>query len=129
MIRRHLLIAAWVLALTVTVWAQEVDLRVRLIASKLRCPVCQNESVADSQSELSAQMRTLIRDKLAAGETEHQIVGYFVSRYGEWILLEPPRQGVLWFVWLAPVVALLGGTALVIAYLRRSVRPHPHLTP
>jgi len=118
-----------VLALTVTASAQEVDLRARLIASKLRCPVCQNESVADSQSELSAQMRTVIRDKLAAGETEDQIVGYFVSRYGEWILLEPPRQGVLWFVWLAPVVALLGGAALVIAYLRRSVRPHPHLTP
>ena len=129
MIRQHLLIAAWVLALTVTASAQEVDLRTRLIASKLRCPVCQNESVADSQSELSAQMRTVIRDKLAAGETEDQIVGYFVSRYGEWILLEPPRQGVLWFVWLAPVVALLGGAALVIAYLRRSVRPHPHLTP
>jgi len=129
MIRQHLLIAAWVLALTVTASAQEVDLRARLIASKLRCPVCQNESVADSQSELSAQMRTVIRDKLAAGETEDQIVGYFVSRYGEWILLEPPRQGVLWFVWLAPVVALLGGAALVIAYLRRSVRPHPQLTP
>ena len=129
MIRQHLLVAAWVLAVTLTTSAQEVDLGVRVIASKLRCPVCQNESVADSQSELSAQMRTLIRDKLAAGETEDQIVRYFVSRYGEWILLEPPRQGVLWFVWLAPVVALLGGAALVIAYLRRSVRPHPHLTP
>jgi cytochrome c-type biogenesis protein CcmH len=129
MIRPHLLIASCVLALAVTASAQEVDLRTRLIASKLRCPVCQNESVADSQSELSAQIRTVIRDKLAGGETEDQIVGYFVSRYGEWILLEPPRQGVLWFVWLAPVVALLGGAALVIAYLRRSVRPHPHLTP
>ena len=129
MIRRHLLVAAWVLALTLTASAQEVDSRVRLIASKLRCPVCQNESVADSQSELSAQMRTLIRDKLAAGETEDQIVGYFVSRYGEWIMLEPPRQGVLWFVWLGPAVALLGGAALVIVYLRRSIRPRPHLTP
>jgi len=129
MSRQHLLVAGWVLALTLTASAQEVDSRVRLIASKLRCPVCQNESVADSQSELSAQMRTLIRDKLAAGETEDQIVGYFVSRYGEWILLEPPRQGVLWFVWLAPAVALLGGTALVIAYLRRSVRPRPYLAP
>jgi cytochrome c-type biogenesis protein CcmH len=129
MIRQHLLVAAWVLAVTLTTSAQEVDLRVRVIASKLRCPVCQNESVADSQSELSAQMRTLIRDKLAAGETEDQIVRYFVSRYGEWILLEPPRQGVLWFMWLAPAAALLGGAVLVIAYLRRSIRPHPHLTP
>ena len=129
MTRLHLLVAAWVLALMLTASAQEVDSRVRLIASKLRCPVCQNESVADSQSELSAQMRTLIRDRLAAGETEDQIVGYFVSRYGEWILLEPPHQGVLWVVWLAPAVALLGGAAVVIAFLRRSVRPRPHLTP
>ncbi len=123
MIRQLLLVAAWVLALTMTASAQEVDPRVQRIASKLRCPVCQNESVADSPSELSAQMRTLIRDRLAAGETEEQILRYFVSRYGEWILLEPPRHGVLWIVWLAPTVALLGGAALVIAYLRRTVRP------
>jgi cytochrome c-type biogenesis protein CcmH len=129
MIRQNLLVAAGVLALTLTASAQEVDPRVWLIASKLRCPVCQNESVADSQSELSAQMRTLIRDNLAAGETEDQIVGYFVSRYGEWILLDPPRQGVLWLVWLAPAAALLGGVAVVIAYLRRSVRPRPDLPP
>ncbi len=129
MIRHLLLVAAWVLALTVTASAQEVDLRAQRIASKLRCPVCQNESVADSPSELSAQMRTLIRDKLAAGETDDQIIRYFVSRYGEWILLEPPRQGVLWFVWLAPAVALLGGGVLVIAYLRRTVRPRPTVNP
>lgn len=125
MICQRLLVLAWALALTLTASAQEVDVRAQRVASKLRCPVCQNESVADSQSELSAQMRTLIREKLAAGETEDQIIRYFVSRYGEWILLEPPRQGVLWFVWLAPAAALLGGAAGVIAYLRRTVRPRP----
>ena len=125
MICPRLLVLAWVLALTLTASAQEVDVRAQRVASKLRCPVCQNESVADSQSELSAQMRTLIRQKLAAGETEDQIIRYFVSRYGEWILLEPPRQGVLWIVWLAPAAALLGGAAVVIAYLRRTVRPRP----
>lgn len=125
MICQRLLVLAWVLALTLTASAQEVDVRAQRVASKLRCPVCQNESVADSQSELSAQMRTLIRQKLAAGETEDQIIRYFVSRYGEWILLEPPRQGVLWIVWLAPAAALLGGAAVVIAYLRRTVRPRP----
>lgn len=125
MICQRLLVLAWALALTLSASAQEVDVRAQRVASKLRCPVCQNESVADSQSELSAQMRTLIREKLAAGETEDQIIRYFVSRYGEWILLEPPRQGVLWFVWLAPAAALLGGAAGVIAYLRRTVRPRP----
>jgi cytochrome c-type biogenesis protein CcmH len=125
MICQRLLVLAWVFALTLTASAQEIDVRAQRVASKLRCPVCQNESVADSPSELSAQMRTLIRSKLAAGETEDQIIGYFVSRYGEWILLEPPRQGVLWFVWLAPAAALLGGATVVIAYLRRTVRPRP----
>jgi cytochrome c-type biogenesis protein CcmH len=125
MIRWTLLVAACVLAWAGAVPAQEADPRVRLIAEKLRCPVCQNESVADSPAELAAQMRVLIRDKLAAGETEDQIVRYFVSRYGEWILLEPPRHGVLWVVWLAPGVALLAGVSVVIFYVRRSVRPRP----
>ncbi len=102
--------------------AEDLDARAQAIAAKLRCPVCQNESVADSPAELAAQMRALIREKLAAGETEEQIVAYFVSKYGDWILLEPPRRGVLWFVWLAPALALLGGTAFVVSYLRRAVR-------
>ncbi len=102
--------------------AQDLDARAHAIASQLRCPVCQNESVADSPSELAAQMRMLIREKLAAGETDEQTVGYFVSKYGEWILLEPPRRGLLWIVWLAPALALLSGVSLVIFYLRRSVR-------
>jgi cytochrome c-type biogenesis protein CcmH len=117
------LVAGWVLALAVAATSQEVDSRVHVIAAKLRCPVCQNESVADSPAELAAQMRALIREKLAAGETDEQILRYFVSRYGDWILLEPPRRGVLWVVWLAPGVALLGGAALVVSYLRRTIRP------
>src|SRR5439155_437257 len=83
------------------------EARAQAIAAQLRCPVCQNESVADSPSELAAQMRTLIRAKVAAGETDQQIVDYFVSKYGEWILLEPPRRGPLWIVWLAPSVAAI----------------------
>jgi cytochrome c-type biogenesis protein CcmH len=122
MIRWTLLVAALVLEGVGALSGQEADPRVRLIAEKLRCPVCQNESVADSPSELAAQMRSLIRDKLAAGETEDQIIQYFASRYGEWILLEPPRHGVLWVVWLAPGAALLAGTVLVFAYVRRAVR-------
>jgi len=78
--------------------------------------------IADSPSELAAQMRTLIREKVAAGETDQQIVDYFVSKYGEWILLEPPRRGLLWIVWLAPAAALLGGAYLALSYVLRPVR-------
>jgi len=102
--------------------AKDLDARAAAIAARLRCPVCQNESVADSPAELAAQMRMLIREKLAAGETDKQIVDYFVSKYGEWILLEPPRRGLLWIVWLAPAVALLAGGYIARSYLRRAVR-------
>jgi len=115
-----LLIAVTLLAAGIAA-AKDPEARAQAIAAQLRCPVCQNESVADSPSELAAQMRTLIRAKVAAGETDQQIVDYFVSKYGEWILLEPPRRGPLWIVWLAPAVALLGGAYLAFAYLRRSM--------
>jgi len=102
--------------------AKDPQARAQAIAAQLRCPVCQNESVADSPSELAAQMRTLIREKVAAGDTDQQIVDYFVSKYGAWILLEPPRRGLLWIVWLAPAVALLGGAVLALSYVFRTAR-------
>ena len=102
--------------------AKDPEARAQAIAAQLRCPVCQNESVADSPSALAAQMRTLIREKVATGETDQQIVDYFVSKYGEWILLEPPRRGLLWIVWLAPAVALLGGAVLALSYVFRTAR-------
>ncbi len=103
--------------------AQGIDAQAQAIAAHLRCPVCQNESVADSPAELASQMRALIREKLAAGDSPDQIVAYFVSRYGEWILLEPPRRGLGWFVWIAPLAVLILGGVLVARFLRRTVRP------
>ena len=100
-----------------------LDEQVRAIASRLRCPVCQNESVADSPSELAAQMRALIRTKLEQGESPEAIVAYFASRYGEWILLDPPRQGLGWVLWTAPAVILVVGLAAAVRFIRRRVRP------
>jgi len=100
-----------------------LDEQVRAIASRLRCPVCQNESVADSPSELAAQMRALIRTKLEQGESPEAIVAYFASRYGEWILLDPPRQGLGWVLWSAPAVILVVGLAAAVRFIRRRVRP------
>ncbi len=102
--------------------ATTLDDQIRAIAARLRCPVCTNESVADSPSELAAQMRTLIRTKLEQGESPDAIVAYFVSRYGEWILLDPPRRGLGWLLWTAPAALLLLGLGIALAFLRRSVR-------
>ena len=99
-----------------------LDDQIRAIASRLRCPVCQNESVADSPSELAVQMRALIRTRLQSGEAPDAIVAYFVSRYGEWILLDPPRRGVGWLLWTAPGVALLLGLLVTAAFVRHAVR-------
>lgn len=100
--------------------AQDLEAQAQAIASRLRCPVCQNESVADSPSALAQQMRALIRTKLRSGEHPDEIVAYFVDKYGEWILLEPPRRGVLWVVWVAPVLALAAGAAVAARFLRRA---------
>ena len=89
------------------------------IASQLRCVVCQNLSVADSPSEMANQMRAIVRERLASGETPAQVRQYFVERYGDWILLAPPRHGFTLVVWLAPLVAVLVGLAVVALLVRR----------
>jgi cytochrome c-type biogenesis protein CcmH len=97
---------------------------VQKIAAQLRCVVCQSLSVADSPSETASQMRGVIRERLAAGETPEQVKAYFVGKYGLWILLEPPRQGFSLLVWVVPYVGLLGGLVLVGLLVRRwSRRP------
>lgn len=89
------------------------------VASQLRCVVCQNLSVADSPSEMAGQMRAIVRERLAAGQTPAQVRQYFVERYGDWILLAPPRRGFTLLVWLAPLVAVLVGLTVVTLLVRR----------
>jgi cytochrome c-type biogenesis protein CcmH len=97
---------------------------VREIGEQLRCVVCQSLSVADSPSETANQMRAIIRERLAAGQTPEQIKAYFVDKYGLWILLAPPRQGWSLVVWVVPFVGLLGGLVLVAVLVTRwSRRP------
>ncbi len=95
------------------------DQQVYEVASELRCVVCQNLSVADSPSEMANQMRAIVRERLAAGQTPAQVRQYFVERYGDWILLAPPRRGFTLLVWVAPLIAVLVGLALVALLVRR----------
>jgi len=93
--------------------AVSVEDQTSSLAAELRCPVCQNLSVADSPSEMANQMRDLVREKLKNGESPDQIRAYFVSRYGEWILLAPKRQGFNWVAWLLPFGAILAGAGAI----------------
>ena len=99
------------------------DDRVHEIASELRCPVCQNLSVADSPSRLAGEMRTEIETQLLAGRTPEQVRAYFVERYGEWVLLAPPRRGLNLVPWLVPVVGVIAGIATWLVLVRRRTAP------
>ena len=93
--------------------------RAHEIAAGLRCPVCLNLSVADSPSRLAGEMRSEIATRLRAGRSPEQIRAFFIDRYGEWILLEPPRSGLNWVPWAVPIVALVSGVAIWVAVVRR----------
>jgi cytochrome c-type biogenesis protein CcmH len=92
---------------------------VHRIAANLRCVVCQNLSVADSPSETASQMRAIIRERLAGGETPEQVTSYFVEKYGSWILLSPPPEGFNLLVWVVPFAGLAVGLVVVVQLARR----------
>lgn len=96
-----------------------LEAKVREVSAQLRCPVCQGLSLQDSPSELAQEMRDVVRDRLASGETPEQVKAYFVSKYGEWILLQPTASGFNLLVYVLPVLALLGGVALIVVMVRR----------
>ena len=114
-----ILLASAVSAIAQTPAGQVDEQQVYEVASQLRCVVCQNLSVADSPSEMANQMRGIVRERLAAGQTPAQVRQYFVERYGDWILLAPPREGFTLIVWLAPIVAVVVGVIVVALLLRR----------
>ncbi|MBC6405504.1 MAG: cytochrome c-type biogenesis protein CcmH [Rhodospirillales bacterium] len=92
--------------------------RARALFREVRCVVCQNQSIDDSEAQIAKDLRGIIREQLAEGRNEEQILGFLTARYGDYVLLEPPfRSGTL-LLWLAPAIALLGGGALVWSVLR-----------
>jgi len=96
-----------------------LDTRTEEVSALLRCPVCQGLSVADSPSDMALKMKNQVKEMLAAGYEQGQILSYFEHSYGEFVLLRPPLRGVNWLIWLAPLLGLAGGAALVTWALRR----------
>lgn len=106
--------------------ARDLEARTQAIASVLRCPTCQNLSAADSPSATAQSMRDTIAEQLAAGRTEQEIFDWFVDRYGPWVLLYPPREGLNWVLWTAPIAAALAAAAIAARrILRRPVQEGP----
>jgi len=99
--------------------AVDIDEQTRSIAQELRCVVCQNLSVADSPSEMAQQMRGVIREQLRAGKTSQEVKDFFVSKYGEWVLLSPTTKGFSLLVWVLPFAVLVLGLGLALWLLRR----------
>jgi cytochrome c-type biogenesis protein CcmH len=102
--------------------SRDLEDRVRDVSSGLRCVVCQNLSVADSPSELAKEMRDLVREQLVQGKTPDQVRAYFVSRYGEFVLLDPPKRGFNLLLWGLPFLAVVIGAGAVYLVARRWTR-------
>lgn len=94
--------------------------RVAALEYRLRCPTCKTVSIAESPSETAASMRKIVAEQVAAGRTDEQIVAYFTSRYGEWVLLDPPRSGDTLLLWLLPLAAAAAGLAVILSRTRSS---------
>ena len=125
--RQSLLLFLGVVAIISSIWLytflvspskQTLDQHVHDVASQLKCLVCQGESVADSPATLSLQMRGVIRQQLQSGKSEQEVIQYFVSRYGDRILLSPPWQGLTLLTWLVPIALMVGGILLLFVVLR-----------
>ncbi|HVZ48752.1 MAG TPA: cytochrome c-type biogenesis protein CcmH [Gemmatimonadaceae bacterium] len=106
-----------------------IDARTTAIASQLRCPVCQGLSIQDSPSELSQQMRAIVKEQVAAGKSDDEIRNYFIGRYGEWILLAPRARGFNLLAYALPLALLLGGAALIAVNVRRWASPPDAASP
>jgi cytochrome c-type biogenesis protein CcmH len=108
--------------------ADDLDRRVMNLAHELRCLVCQNETLADSQAPLAADLRNQIREQLAAGKSEQDVVDFLVARYGDFVLYRPPLKGNTLLLWAGPFLFLAFGAFFLARFLRRRRVPEPQLS-
>ena len=103
-----------------------LEARARAISANLRCPVCQGESIDDSNAPISRDLRLAVRERLAAGDSDDQVVDYVVARFGEFVLFKPRATGAGLALWLAgPAMLLVGGAIAWATVRRRSKAPEP----
>lgn len=124
-----LLFAAWLcltpLGSAFAVLPEEVlsdpmlEARARVISQDLRCLVCQNQSIDDSDAPLAKDLRVIVRERLTAGDSDRQVFDYVVERYGNYVLLKPPLQSDTFLLWASPFIMLIISLGVAFAYLRK----------
>ena len=119
------------LALSGAAWAGEakpaaedpvLEARVNALADELRCLVCQNQTLADSNAPLAVDLRNQIRERLRQGASERDIIGFMVDRYGDFVLYRPPFKATTWLLWAGPLLLMIGGLAALYYRLARRRR-------
>ena len=98
--------------------ADTLEDQIAEISGELMCPVCEGQSVAESNAQLARDMRAVIKTKLLEGKSKEEIIDYFVSSYGETILASPPPRGFSVILWLLPVLSVLIGAAIILRSIR-----------
>jgi cytochrome c-type biogenesis protein CcmH len=98
------------------------EARARDLSRELRCMVCQNQSIDDSEAPLARDLRLLVRERIAAGDSDSQVIDFLVARYGEFVLLKPRFKAHTLLLWLLPPLALAGGGLALWTYARRRAR-------
>jgi cytochrome c-type biogenesis protein CcmH len=88
-----------------------LEARARALSKELRCMVCQNESIDDSNADLAHDLRVIVRQRLSAGDSDQQVLAYMRARYGDFVLLQPPVDRATWVLWFGPFAILLLGAA------------------
>lgn len=106
-----------------------LEARARALSSELRCMVCQNQSIDDSDAQLAADLRVLVRERLTAGDSDREVIDYVVSRYGEFVLLKPQMSVRNALLWSTPAILLLIGVGVLVVSHRRRRSTFEALTP
>jgi len=128
---RALLFAVFLLFSLPGISSESTEQRIRQLEEKLRCLVCQNQSLADSNAELAGDLRKQVRDQVAAGRSDDEIISYLVQRYGDFVLYEPPFKATTALLWVGPFLlfAAAVGFLLFAVRRRRNAPQEPALVP
>ena len=104
-----------------------LERRARDISKNLRCLVCQNQSIDDSNADLARDLRIVVRERLVMGDSDNAVIRYIVARYGDYVLLDPPFKGSTYVLWIGPGVIFACGALAVVLFFRRrrSLAPPP----